>query len=416
MIFLKQFILIKIAFLNIWRNKRRTAFCFSSVGLTVFFFVFSVSMEDGITKTVSDTVQVYELGHVRVVSSQYEAENEYMPVQYPVSEGKNWQEIASSIREIPGVLAVFPRITVMAALRENVVKNALLYGIDIKAETSVNNFNFIERNDGLIEGRWPESSANEIAIGHVFARKAGLSAGDRLPLRTFSAQFSDRLWNPVITGIFNFDYYKYDSQVIIADFYRLQRLLTLGEGTQQLLIFADNERKSPFIAAAVKNMLGENNAVTDWNDNYWVAVQKANSIIYTIAFIVILVVASFLIINTMIMIINERIKEIGMMGCLGMTRAEIVQVFAFESFFLAALGALLGATIGGILIGIMTNFPIRMGNMGMSELPMSNTVFFHFSFIRLLTGWIIGVCVTLICTLLPTLRSVFIEPVEALRR
>jgi putative ABC transport system permease protein len=359
------------------------------------------------------------MGHVSIVSAQYEAENEYMPVQYPIADGKDWQEIASSIHEIEGVRAVFPRITTIATLQESVIKHALLWGIDIKAETALHYLNLANRDNGLVQGRYPAPDANECAIGTVFARKAGLSIGDRIPLRTTSAQFSDRLWSPVITGIFNFDYLKYDEQVIIADFQRLERLLTLYEGTQQLVIFADDEKQSPFIAAAAQTILGTDNIVTDWNENYVIAVQKTNDKVYMLVFFIALVLASFLIINTVVMIIHERIKEIGMMGSLGMTRAEIVSVFFFESFFLAAIGALCGVAAGGMLTGILANFPLRLSDLygnSMSEAPISNTIFFLFSFGRIASAWTIGVVVTSIITFIPSLKSAFIEPLEALRR
>jgi len=417
--------LIKVAFRNIRRNKRRTAFCAISVGIAVFFFVVFMSMQDGIIKGMNDTVQVYETGHVRVVSAQYEAESESMPVQYPVTssasqpEGKSWRELAASLYEIPGVRAVFPRITAMATLQDSAIKHAVLWGIDIEAETALNHLNLINRNNGLVKGRYPAPDANECAVGTVFAKKAGLSIGDRIPLKTMSAQFSDRLWSPVITGIFSFDYFKYDERVIIADFTRLQRLLTLHEGTQQLIIFADNEKQSPFIAAAARALLGAGSIVADWNDNYWIAIQKINDTVYLAVFIIAIVLASFLIINTMAMIIHERIKEIGMMGSLGMTRAEIVAVFFFESLFLAAIGALCGALAGGTLTGILANFPIRLGDLygnSLSEAPISNTVFFQFSFARIAAAWIIGVVIAAVFALMPSLKSAFVEPVEALRR
>ena len=134
---------------------------------------------------------------------------------------------------------------------------------------------------------------------------------------------------------------------------------------------------------------------------------------------VFLIVASFLIINTVVMIIQERIKEIGMMGCLGMTRAEIVKVFFFESIFLASLGALAGVVIGGIISGIGSHYPFRMGDLygnTFSELPMSNAIFFEFSPVILLRAWLMGVVVASIFTLIPSLKSAFVEPVEALRR
>ncbi|MDR1836366.1 MAG: ABC transporter permease [Treponema sp.] len=411
--------LIKIAYRNIWRNMRRTLFCFSAVGIAVFFIVVYSSLIDGMIKSINDTVQVYELGHVKVVSSQYEDESEYMPVQYPVADGKNWRELASSIFRIPGVRAVLPRIATMATLQESTIKHAVLWGINIEEEMAANNFNMTSRDDGLLEGRWPATGANECAIGHVFAQKAGLSVGDRIPFKTISAQFSEKFLTPQITGIFSFDYIKIDEQYIIMDIERIQRLLVLDEGTQSLAIFADDEKMSGSIAAAIRNMLGNDNVVTEWYDNYWVAMMKIIWPIYTIVFMVFLIVASFLIINTVVMIIHERIKEIGMMGCLGMTRSEIVRVFFFESVFLAAFGALAGVIVGGIITGIGSNFPIRMGDLygnTFSEMPLSNAIFFVFSPFILLRAWLMGVVVASLFTLIPSLKSAFVEPVEALRR
>jgi len=385
----------------------------------VFFIVIYSSMIGGMIKSINDTVQVYELGHVKVVSSQYEAESEYMPVQYPVADGASWKELAASIREITGVREVFPRIATLATLQESTVKHAVLWGIDVKSEIAANNFNMTDRNDGLLEGRWPAQGANECAIGRVFAHKAGLSVGDRIPLKTVSAQFSDKIWSPQITGIFNFDYIKFDEQYIIVDIERLQRLLVLDEGTQSLVIYADDEKQSGVIAEAVKNILGKDNVVEEWSDNYWVAMMKMVGPIYTVIFFVFLIVASFLIINTVVMIIHERIKEIGMMGCLGMTRAEIVKVFFFESIFMAAFGALAGVIVGGLIAGICANYPIRMGDMygnTFSEMPLSNAIFFQFSPLILLRAWLMGVVVASLFTLIPSLKSAFVEPVEALRR
>jgi putative ABC transport system permease protein len=107
------------------------------------------------------------------------------------------------------------------------------------------------------------------------------------------------------------------------------------------------------------------------------------------------------------------------MGCLGMTRAAIVKVFFFESLVLAAFGALVGVIIGGLISGIGANYPIRMGDLygsTFSETPMSNAIFFEFSPIILLRAWLMGVVVASLFTLIPSLKSAFVEPVEALRR
>ena len=417
--------LAKIAFRNVRRNKRRTAFCLTAVGIAVFFIAVFSSFRDGQLKSVYEIMQSFELGHVRVVSAQFEEENEYLPVQYPVASGpenpggKNWKDLAASIEEIPGVAKVFPRITAIATLQESVIKHAVLRGINIEEEKKFHYFNLVDRDDGIIEGRYPAPGANECAVGYVFARKSGLGIGDKLPLKTVSAQFSDKIWSPVITGIFNYEYYKADEQYIIVDYDRLQRLLVLDESAQQLIIYADNSKLSGVVAAAVRNMLGKDDVVTEWRDNRWVALFSFNLIIDRIISTVFLIVASFLIINTVTMIIHERIKEIGMMGSLGMSRGEIIKVFFFESLFLAGLGALAGVVLGGIVTGIGQFFPLRLLEQygsSVSEAPMSTALFLVFSFKRLFQAWLMGVTIASVFTLFPSLKSAFVEPVEALRR
>ena len=411
--------LVRIAYRNIWRNKRRTLFCFAAVGIAVFFIAVYSAMIGGMTKSINGLVQVFDLGHVRAVSDEYEADSEFMPVQYPVADGRNWRVMADEIKRIPGVRAVLPRINTMATLQESSIKHAVLWGLNTADEMSINTFNFTGKNDGLIAGRYPAPGANECAIGHVFAEKAGLKIGDRIPLKTVSAQFSDRIWSPVVTGIFNYDYIKFDERFIIVDFERLQRLLVMGEGTQQLIVFAEDDRESARIAAAVEKIVGSGNVVAQWRDNYWVAVMESASLIYTALFLVFLIVASFLIINTVVMIIHERIKEIGMMGCLGMTRREIVTVFFFESLFMAAFGALFGVLLGAAVTGIGSHYPLRLGDMYgnmFSEMPLSNAIFFEFNVWKLVQAWIMGVVVASLFTLIPSLKSAFVEPVEALRR
>jgi putative ABC transport system permease protein len=136
-------------------------------------------------------------------------------------------------------------------------------------------------------------------------------------------------------------------------------------------------------------------------------------------YFIFLLVASFLIINTMLMIIHERIKEIGMMGSLGMTRAEIVAVFFFESFFLSAIGAFAGVIIGGVLTGVGQYFPLRWtaltGNT-FNEFPAGNVLYLGFSAASLVRAWIMGVVFASLFTLIPSLKSAFVQPVEALRR
>ncbi|ULQ61214.1 ABC transporter permease [Brucepastera parasyntrophica] len=409
----------KIAYRNIWRNLRRTILCIAAVGIAVFFNIFMQSMMDGMIKGIEDVVRVFDTGHVNVVSSLFEEDKEYYPVQFPVADGRSTGELIREIEAVPGVKAVLPRINAYATLSDSLIKHAFLWGIDIDREKEINNFNLTDRSDGLVTGRYPQKGSNECAIGVYMAKKAGLAIGDRIPLKVVSAQFSDKYWSPEIVGIFEYDYRKYDEQVIMVSFDRLQKLLVLDEGTQQLFIYADNEKDTRNIAGKVKALLGDGNVIREWQDNYWVVVMQQSTIIFVIIFLVFQIVASFLIINTVVMIIHERIKEIGMMGALGMTRSEIVMVFFFEAVFLSIIGSLAGCIVGGLSTWIGSFFPISFDTFtggGLKEFPMAGTIFLNFSPVYIVQGFLFGVIISAICTIIPSLKSAFIEPVEALRR
>jgi ABC-type lipoprotein release transport system permease subunit len=399
---------------------RRTMFCVTSVGIAVFFIVFYSSIIQGMLNSMREVVRVFDLGHVRAVSAQYEEESEYSPVQYPVAEGKSLTAVIEQIKAIRGVKAVFPRIMAYATLQESVVKHAKLWGISMNEEIKVNNFNLTDRTDGLVQGRYPALDSNECAIGLTFAQKTGLNIGDRLPLKTSSAQFSDKMWSPVITGIFRFDYAKMDGETIIADFSRLQRLLVLDDASQQIVVYADKPEMSESVALEMERIFGPDDVVSQWNEQYWIVAMNMYEPLFYAIYLIFLIVACFLIVNTITMIIHERIKEIGMMGSLGMTRGEIVKVFFFESVLLSMFGAAVGVLLGGILTGVLQNYPIRWtafaGESTFAEMPATNAIFIDFSWLNLLQSWLMGVGVASLFTLFPSLKSAFVEPVEALRR
>jgi putative ABC transport system permease protein len=411
--------LVTIARRNILRNKRRAALCVTATAIAVFFMIFMQSWIEGMVDNIDDVVRTFDTGDINIVSADYDAQNEYFPVQFPVSDGESFDSVKARIESVPGIKAVFPRIMAFATLQDSTVKHALLWGIDIERETAFQHFDKNKRTNGLVEGRYPEAGKNECAIGAELAEKMGAAVGDHIPLKTVSAQFSDKMWNPLVTGIFDFDYLKYDDGVLIVPFDRLQRLLTLGGATQQIFVYCENHKTSAAAVRGIAALLGSGDAAHDWHDNYFVALMQKNMFVYIIVYVVFIVVASFLIVNTMIMIIHERVKEIGMMGSLGMTRIEIVLVFFLEAFLLSVAGAFAGCFAGGIASAVMSLFPIDFNTFtggGMKEMPVSGTLRLKFDWLILLQGFALGVGVSSVCTLFPSLKSAFIEPVEALRR
>jgi putative ABC transport system permease protein len=96
-----------------------------------------------------------------------------------------------------------------------------------------------------------------------------------------------------------------------------------------------------------------------------------------------------------------------------------VRVFFFESVFLSVFGSLAGVILGGILTFVGSLFPLDYNAMtggGFTDYPISGTLFLEFGPGILAMGFFFGVIIASICTLFPSLKSAFVEPVEALRR
>jgi|GEM_PF-5158590 len=241
----------------------------------------------------------------------------------------------------------------------------------------------------------------------------------RIPFKILSSQYSDKYYQPKLVGIFEYDYAIVDNNYVLIPFNKMQNLANLYDQTQCIYVFVDNLNKADVISKQIDDKINKNKdlIIKDWEQFPFIAMFRQFEFIYYIIYAIFIIMASFLIINTVIMIIHERIKEIGMMGALGMDRAEIILVFFLEALLLSILGSLGGTLLGALSTGIASNFPISMDTLtGGVDFPVSSTIFIKFSILILLKGFLFGTILTSFCTIFPSLKSAFIEPVEALRR
>lgn len=243
----------------------------------------------------------------------------------------------------------------------------------------------------------------------------------RIPFKIISSQYSDKYYQPKLVGIFEYDYVEVDQNYILIPFNKIQTIGSLNNKTQSIFIFVNNINNLKNITKIkneIKNVINNPDIIVkDWTESPLISVFRSFDFMYNIIYSIFIIVASFLIINTIIMVIHERTKEIGMMGALGMNRKEIVLVFFLEAVLLSIFGALIGTIFGGIISGIWSFIPINVESLlGGVDFPVTNTIFIKFSFIILIKGFLFGTIVSSICTIFPSLKSAFIEPVEALRR
>jgi putative ABC transport system permease protein len=415
------FALLVIAYRNIYRNRRRSVLCVVAIAVTVFFIIALAALMDGMMDTFRKQIITYESGHILVSSAQYEKKSLFMPLQYPLElPGKDLPELVRELEQIPRVARAFPRIKTRVSILNSTTKSALLWGIDMEEELAYNVFNYKTRNAGkcLVEGRYPLPDANECAVGFRLARAMGVQVGDKIQMRMISAEFSDKYYSPVIVGIMDLNFSEMDKNAVVIPFSRAQRLASLAGRTQVLTVYLKDINAADAVSAELQRKYAgyQGLSIKPYTRHPYLTLLKSSEIMMVIIYAVFMVVASFLIVNTVIMVIHERIKEIGMMAALGMTRREIVEVFFLESLVLSGLGSAMGGLAGGVTTYVLSRIPFDIGSIMESMMATNNTLYVTFSPAIIVQGLLFGLVVSGVCTILPSLKSAFVKPVEAIRR
>jgi ABC-type lipoprotein release transport system permease subunit len=140
--------------------------------------------------------------------------------------------------------------------------------------------------------------------------------------------------------------------------------------------------------------------------------------IFMIIYAFIALLASFVVFNTLMMVVAERTREIGMLTALGFTAASIKKLFLLEGSILAVIGS-----ISGVILGGLANYAFSIHGIDFSEqmkvinqdFVMSPVIYTKFSFGDLAVGFMIGVIVTIIAAYIPARRAALLKPTEALR-
>src|SRR6056297_116452 len=139
---------------------------------------------------------------------------------------------------------------------------------------------------------------------------------------------------------------------------------------------------------------------------------------YNVIYIFIVGLASFVVINTLIMIVKERTQEIGMMSALGLKKSSILKLFIFEGTVMGIIGSFIGAILGGIITKVLStiglDFTQAFEGMG-EEIIMSTIIYPEHSISNLVFAFFLGVIIVSLASIIPARRAANLEPTDALR-
>lgn len=418
--------LLKLALRNLFRFKRRTFITMSATSLGLALLIISISLMNGIDKQSISNIIHSQTSHLKVFKKGYFKDKDELPMNLTI---KDPDRFRTTILGTSRVKAMESRILFPAGLIKGMDELPCL-GVAIEPERDPSLLNI---KDSLIKGEWLEKKDTGVLVGEDLAQDVGLDIGDTITLRMISStEEEDFSWNAVdaeVKGIFNSGNPTVDSGRIFISMDLAQQSLSLEGEVTELVICLDSDDDKVVDQArkeiqAKVSMLQQDLEVYTWKDlaGVFLTISEMKTRNSAMIILIILGIASLGIVNTMLMTVLERTREIGMMAAMGMKKREIMQLFIYEGGFIGAMGAFLGCIIGGALALYLEKVGFSIDALGdtyedlaAAVYPVKDVFYGDFSWGVLLMVFLFGTAVAAIASYYPARKAARMKPVDALR-
>ena len=386
---------------------------FSAAGVTVgtWLLIFVLSAINGFEHEVKKQL-IGKDAHIEVTQYQY------APV-------RDYDSLAARVRSFPRVTGVSPFIMSKTIIsRKKNQDGIVVYGIDsatshdvIGLATTISHGAY--RFHGLSDSTGRAFPG--IILGYALAARLQASIGDKVFLADFteagelgSSGFSPKIAPFIVSATFESGMYQFDESLAYISLDDAQKLFEQEGAVTGLQLRVDDPYSSGPISRNLEDSLGFPFRALDWQaKNYtlikWMAYEK---ILVGLALGIIIIIAAFNIISSLVMAVNDKVREIGILRAMGATRRGILRIFILEGMLIGIAGSVMGTILGLLSYWLQSRF-------GIIQLP-GDVYFVTVLPVELHLADVLSVLVVTnvlcgIATILPALKAARHDPVEAIR-
>ena len=267
----------------------------------------------------------------------------------------------------------------------------------------------------LKKGSLKELRGDNVIIGSELARYFGYSLGDEITLISPGSGLSGKGWRYKlkVSGIFTTGMADYDMNVVVIDLIKAQEIFGLPEGfSTGIGVKLQNPNQSEEVKEKIYNLVGFGFVVKTWidsNRNLFDALFLEKWGLFIILTLMV-IVASFNIISTLVVTVISKVHDIGILKSIGVTKKSIRKIFIKQGLFIGSLGTFWGVILGVSISYVLKNFvKVPKEIYSIDHVPVELQMFDLFVIVSA------ALIISYLATIYPAVKAASLEPVEALR-
>lgn len=399
--------LLKMAFRNLGRNRRRSFFSALALAMGLALLLLLASFVEGEMGSIIDLTTRLESGHLQVRAKTYDQNKTSLKWQDLL---ENPAQIAAQIASLDPVQVATPRLFASGIVSVGSETSGVrVMGIDPLSDANA------PFRDGLLSGEFLTPEDREgILIGYPLAERMGLKAGDKINLsvNTSNGDVDEQMF--VVRGVYSTKSGGFDRVTVFLPLAKAQAITQTDNHASTIFVLLKDKALTGAVAAAIGS---PNYQVLTWEDMNELILQTeqmANGYIY-ILYLIVLAITASVIINTLVMAVFERTREIGILASLGMKGRQIMAMFLTESGLLAVGGIMMGLIMGVLVVAYFTRYGFYIGNMGITGLLISDTIYTKLTWQDTVNLTVLTFIIALLAGLYPAMMASRMDPVQALR-
>lgn len=336
----------------------------------------------------------------------------------------DYETLTSYIAQNPNIMAATPQIESQVLVSaNNVTIGAVVRGV-IWSDLAIRAPLWDSITDEIIT-RFRDDKA--IIIGKTMARNLNLAQGDSITLlapkgRSTAFGSIPTRQSFIIGGIFDVGMHEYDSSFVFMPLPAAQKFFSMPDRVSGIELYINDPDDAPIVKAEMTRILPEKTAVFDWMDrnrNFLNALQVERNVMFLILTLIILV-AAFNIISSMIMLVRSKNADIAVLRTMGLGRTSLLKIFLLTGTSIGIIGTIVGSLLGLLFCWNIEGIKSFIENLTGSEL-FSAEIYFLSKLPAVVEPTEVGVVIvmtltlSLLASLYPAWRACAIAPAEVLR-